>query len=81
MTSSPGDAAIVRAVISMGKSLKQRVIAEGVETPEQYAFLLAQRCDECQGHYFSQPVHAEEFAGLLVNGISETLLHPGRALR
>jgi len=73
MTSNPDDAAIVTAVISMGKSLKQRVLAEGVETPEQYAFLLAQQCDEGQGSYFGRPVPAEEFAGLLENGIPETL--------
>jgi EAL domain-containing protein (putative c-di-GMP-specific phosphodiesterase class I) len=70
MTSSPDDATIVSAVISMGKSLKLRVIAEGVETPEQYAFLLAQHCDEGQGHYFGHPVAAEAFAALLRTGIS-----------
>lgn len=56
ITSNTDDAAIVRAVISMGKSLKQRVIAEGVETAEQAAFLLAQHCDEGQGYFFSRPV-------------------------
>ena len=75
MTRNPDDATIVKAVIAMGKSLKQRVIAEGVETPEQYEFLLSQGCDEGQGHYFGRPVPAEEFAELLGNGISETLLH------
>ena len=72
MTSNPDDAAIVTAVISMGKSLKQRVLAEGVETPEQYAFLRTQQCDEGQGNYFGSPVVAGEFAGLLENGIPET---------
>lgn len=65
ITSNPDDAAIVNAVISMGKSLKQRVIAEGVETEEQFAFLLAQSCDEGQGFYFSRAVDAESFAKLL----------------
>ncbi|BAV34122.1 diguanylate cyclase [Sulfuricaulis limicola] len=74
ITSNPDDAAIVSAVISLGKSLKRRVIAEGVETPEQYAFLLARHCDEGQGYYFGRPVQAGEFAGLLANGISGTLL-------
>jgi len=72
VTNNPDDAAIVTAVISMGKSLKQRVLAEGVETPEQYAFLKTQQCDEGQGNYFCRPVVAGEFAGLLENGIPET---------
>jgi diguanylate cyclase (GGDEF)-like protein len=75
MTSNPDDAAIVNAVISMGKSLKQRVIAEGVETPEQYALLLAQQCDEAQGYYFGRPVVAKALASLLQTGISLTRLH------
>jgi len=73
MTRDPDDATIVRAVINMGKSLKQRVIAEGVETPEQYSALLTQDCQEGQGYYFSRPLPAEEFSGLLRNGISETV--------
>ena len=72
ITSNPDDATIVSAVISMGKSLRQRVIAEGVESPEQYAFLLAQQCDEGQGYYFSRPVPAEALAALLQTGISLT---------
>jgi diguanylate cyclase (GGDEF)-like protein len=70
MTSNPDDATIASTVISMGKSLKLRVIAEGVETPEQYAFLLAQHCDEGQGYYFSRPLAAEALATLLQTGIS-----------
>lgn len=69
ITSNTDDAAIVRAVISMGKSLKQRVIAEGVETAEQAAFLLAQHCDEGQGYFFSRPVGAEALAILLQTGV------------
>lgn len=59
------DAAIVNAVITMGKSLKHRVIAEGVETEEQLKFLRAHRCDEGQGFYFSPPVAPEQFAEFL----------------
>jgi diguanylate cyclase (GGDEF)-like protein/PAS domain S-box-containing protein len=59
------DAAIVSAVITMGKNLKHRVIVEGVETEEQVAFLRAHRCDEAQGFYFSPPVAPEQFAELL----------------
>ena len=75
MTSNPDDAAIVSTVISMGKSLKQRVIAEGVETSEQYAFLLAQDCDEGQGFYFCHPMVAEALTTLLQTGVSPTLPH------
>jgi diguanylate cyclase (GGDEF)-like protein/PAS domain S-box-containing protein len=60
------DANIVAAVIGMGKSLKQRVVAEGVETHAQLAFLRARHCDEGQGFHFSHPVSAEDFAHLLV---------------
>jgi diguanylate cyclase (GGDEF)-like protein/PAS domain S-box-containing protein len=59
------DATIVAAVIGMGKNLKQRVVAEGVETPEQLAFLRTQQCDEGQGFHFSHSLPAEAFGLLL----------------
>ena len=62
-------------MIGIGKSLRQRVIAEGVETREQLDFLQAQGCGEGQGYYFSRPVVAEQFAKLLETGISETVLN------
>jgi EAL domain-containing protein (putative c-di-GMP-specific phosphodiesterase class I) len=52
-------------VIGMGKNLRQRVIAEGVETLAQLAFLQARQCDEGQGFHFSHPLSAEDFARLL----------------
>jgi len=61
---------IVTAIISMARSLKLRVIAEGVETLEELSFLRAHQCDEAQGYYFSRPVPAGEFATLLRTGIS-----------
>jgi diguanylate cyclase (GGDEF)-like protein/PAS domain S-box-containing protein len=64
------DAIVVSAVISMGKSLKHTIIAEGVETLEQVEFLQARGCDEAQGYYFSRPVVAQQFAKLLETGIS-----------
>src|SRR5712671_6398126 len=67
------DAIVVSAVVAMGKSLKHRVIAEGVETVEQLAFLQAHGCDEGQGYYFSRPVVAKQFAKLLETGISATV--------
>jgi diguanylate cyclase (GGDEF)-like protein len=75
ITRNPDDATLVSAVISMGKSLKQRVIAEGVETAEQAAFLLAQHCDEGQGYFFGRPVGAEALAILLQTGVSPALPH------
>jgi diguanylate cyclase (GGDEF)-like protein/PAS domain S-box-containing protein len=61
------DRAIAEAIIAMGKTLSLTVVAEGVETPEQQAFLSERACDEMQGYYFSTPVPAEEFATLLRN--------------
>jgi diguanylate cyclase (GGDEF)-like protein len=63
-----GDAgeSIVSAIVAMGMSLKQRVVAEGIETSQQLAFLESRRCAEGQGFLFSQPVPAEEFAALLI---------------
>jgi len=62
------DATIVAAVIGMGKHLKQRVVAEGVETHAQLEFLRTRKCDEGQGFHFSPPVSAEDFARLLATG-------------
>jgi diguanylate cyclase (GGDEF)-like protein/PAS domain S-box-containing protein len=65
ITTTPDETSIVSAIIRMGQSLKLRVIAEGVETPEELAFLHAHQCDEAQGFYFSRPVPHEQFAKLL----------------
>jgi len=65
------DATIVSAVISMARSLRQCVIAEGVETEEQMAFLQAHSCDEAQGYYFSKPVVPQQLAKLLETGIAQ----------
>jgi EAL domain-containing protein (putative c-di-GMP-specific phosphodiesterase class I) len=66
MTTNPGETAIVRAIISMAKSLHLKVIAEGVETLDDLTFLRSQECDEAQGYYFSRPVPSAQFAQLLV---------------
>jgi EAL domain-containing protein (putative c-di-GMP-specific phosphodiesterase class I) len=65
LTENPGDKAITEAIISMGKTLSLTVIAEGVETQEQAAFLREHACDEMQGYYFNKPIPGDEFAGLL----------------
>ena len=59
------DTSIAVAIIRMGRSLKLRVVAEGVESLEDMKFLQAQDCDEAQGFFFSAPVPAEEFAAML----------------
>jgi diguanylate cyclase (GGDEF)-like protein/PAS domain S-box-containing protein len=71
LTTDPDDAAIVSAIIAMARSLKRRVIAEGVETQEQLEFLDKLDCDEYQGYLFSKPVDADAIAGLL-SGTSNT---------
>ena len=65
ITSGTEDTTILSAMIDIGKSLKQRVIAEGVETRAQLDFLRLHECDEGQGYYFSRPVPAEQAAILL----------------
>jgi diguanylate cyclase (GGDEF)-like protein len=59
---------IIRTIIAMGHSLGMGIVAEGIETLEQYEFLKECECDECQGYYFSKPVPAEDFELLLQKG-------------
>lgn len=59
VTSNPDDAAIATAIILMGHSLKLTVVAEGVETENQLAFLKVLQCNEVQGYLFSPPVPAD----------------------
>jgi len=68
IATDPGAAAITHAIIALGKGLKLRVLAEGVETREQLAVLRKQGCDEIQGYYFSRPVPPDEFAAMLREG-------------
>ena len=65
ITAGSLDDTIVSAVISMGKTLKQRVVAEGIETKEQLASLQRLHCGEGQGFHLSRPLSAEDFATLL----------------
>lgn len=59
------DGALSKIMILLGKSLKMKVIAEGVETKHQVEFLKENRCDEGQGYFYSRPIPAEEFEALL----------------
>jgi diguanylate cyclase (GGDEF)-like protein/PAS domain S-box-containing protein len=65
------DAAITAAIISMAKSLRLRVIAEGVETEAQMSFLRDHQCDEIQGYYFSKPLAVDKVADKLRSHGSE----------
>jgi diguanylate cyclase (GGDEF)-like protein/PAS domain S-box-containing protein len=67
-----GDAvagSLVCAVINMGNSLGHRVVAEGVETEEQFAFLRGRQCGEGQGYYFSRPLPPEQFVQFLATSL------------
>lgn len=73
MTPDP-EAVILGAVIAMAKSLKHRVVAEGIETPSQLASLQGLRCGEGQGYLFQRPGDADAFADLLEAGISKEIV-------
>jgi diguanylate cyclase (GGDEF)-like protein len=67
---NPEHKAIVGAIVSMAQSLKLRVIAEGVETAEELAFLKTRGCDETQGYLFSRALPADQFVSLLTASVS-----------
>jgi len=65
----PDDAAIVDAIISMARSLKLNVIAEGVETTEQLEFLRIRKCQQAQGYYFARPLDPQQFEAFVAHGM------------
>jgi EAL domain-containing protein (putative c-di-GMP-specific phosphodiesterase class I) len=65
LSTNENDKAVASAVISLGQKLNLRVIAEGVETDDQVAFLREHNCDEMQGYYFSKPIAAQTIEELL----------------
>jgi diguanylate cyclase (GGDEF)-like protein/PAS domain S-box-containing protein len=69
VTTNPDDASIVCAVISMGKNLHMRVVAEGIETSGQLAYLQDRGCPFGQGYYFSRPLTGQACTRLLRSGV------------
>lgn len=73
VTADKGNAALVKAIIYLGKSFGLSIIAEGVENPDQQAFLQHYGCDEAQGYYYGEPVSADEFLHRFVKAqVNET---------
>ena len=62
------DCAIAQAIVTMGKQLRQEIVAEGVETQAQMKFLRSLGCDQLQGYLFSPPIAAEEFEHMIREG-------------
>ena len=73
----PNDAAIAATIITMADRLGLRVVAEGVETPEQLNFLLLEGCHEVQGFLFSRPLPPDDFTALLARGRRLTVPRDG----
>jgi len=75
------DASIVRAIILLAHSLRLKVVAEGVETPEQLDLLRSMGCDQYQGYYFSPPLSAAGFSELVRERQAAALLSEADAVR
>lgn len=67
VTSNADDASLTMAMVTLGKNLRLKVVAEGVETEEQLKFLNLVQCDEYQGFYFSEPISVEEISKMLAS--------------
>jgi diguanylate cyclase (GGDEF)-like protein/PAS domain S-box-containing protein len=75
ITTNPDDAAIATTIITLGHSLNFKVIAEGVETVEQFSFLKEQLCDQIQGFYFCRPLPVEEFEKVIIETQNQSPLY------
>ena len=80
-TTDPDDAALVMAIVTLAHNLRLRVVAEGVETEEQLAFLRLLRCDEGQGYLFGKPMPPESFESQLTGDPKRKLHVLSQALR
>jgi len=80
LTTDTDDASVVRAVIQMGRSLRMRVVAEGVETPDQLHFLEENDCSEAQGFYFSRPLPGDGLVAFLSRAVAKPNVATERAL-
>ncbi|MEJ2201063.1 MAG: EAL domain-containing protein [Desulfuromonadaceae bacterium] len=67
LTNDPDDEAIVEAILAMAHRLGLKVLAEGVETAEQWAFLAERGCDHIQGYYLGKPMSAEDIISFVAN--------------
>ena len=81
LSANAEDAAIVRSLIAMAHNLGLEVIAEGVETEAQAAFLLKEKCEEAQGFLYSRALPAEQFTEYLLNGATDFRSDEDRAGR
>lgn len=70
---SPDGAAIVDAIIALSKTLNLRVIAEGIENPEQLRYLVDKGCDLLQGYYFARPLYPEDVPDMLRQDFTQEL--------
>ncbi len=66
LTNDPREIAILSSIISLGRGLGLRVVAEGVETQEQLDLLTSLKCEEMQGYFFSRPLKVEDATKFLV---------------
>ncbi len=69
---NPNDQEIVRAMIAMSRAFGMQILAEGVETQQEFDFLVSEGCDLIQGYHFSPAVDPEQFSVLLASGIETT---------
>jgi len=70
---TPDGAAIVDAIVALAQTLNLRVVAEGIETETQLAYLASKSCDLLQGFYFSRPIYPEDVPALLKENFSEQI--------